>query len=77
MDDMTYFKGAALKRLTSAGMNEGDRNDHDWKTVLYGQKYLEHLATKNKRDPHNTFYCATSVGSGAFVERPDSPLCLA
>lgn len=80
MDDVTYTKGAALKRLapdTGGYMNEGDRNDPDWKAAFYGDKYVEHLATKRKYDPYNTFYCATCVGSEVFVERPDSPLCLA
>lgn len=78
MDDMTYVKGAALKRLapdTGGYMNEGDRNDPDWKTTFYGVRYGEHLATKKKYDPYNTFYCATCVGSELFIERPDSPLC--
>lgn len=80
IDDMTYVKGAALKRLapdTGGYMNEGDRNDPDWKETFYGDKYVEHLDTKKKYDPHNTFYCATCVGSERFVERPDWPLCLA
>lgn len=80
MDDVTYTKGAALKRLapdTGGYMNEGDRNDPDWKATFYGDKYVEHLGTKKKYDPYNTFYCATCVGSESFVERPDSPLCLA
>lgn len=78
MDDVTYVKGAALKRLapdTGGYMNEGDRNDPDWKTTFYGDRYEEHLATKKKYDPCNTFYCTTCVGSEAFVEKPDSPLC--
>lgn len=78
MNDVTYVKGAALKKLapdTGGYMNEGDRNDPDWKTAFYGDKYAEHLATKKKYDPHNTFYCATCVGSEAFVESSDSPLC--
>ncbi|KAI3393207.1 hypothetical protein diail_4575 [Diaporthe ilicicola] len=54
MDDMTYVKGAALKRLapdTGGYMKEGDRNDPDWKTTFYGDRYAEHLATKKKYDP--------------------------
>lgn len=80
IDDMTYVKGAALKRLapdTGGYMNEGDRNDPDWKETFYGDKYVEHLDTKKKYDPHDTFYCAICVGSERFVERPDWPLCLA
>lgn len=78
MNDITYVKGAALKRLapdTGGYMNEGDRNDPDWKAAFYGDKYADHLAAKMKYDPLNTFYCATCVGSEAFVEQPDSPLC--
>lgn len=78
MDDVTYVKGAALKKLapdTGGYMNEGDRNDPDWKKAFYGDKYAEHLATKKKYDPQNTFYCATCVGSEAFVESSNSPLC--
>ncbi|KAL1866022.1 hypothetical protein Daus18300_006923 [Diaporthe australafricana] len=78
MDDMTYVKGAALKELapdTGGYMNEGDRNDPEWKPTFYGDKYAKHLATKKKYDPYNTFYCATCVGSEGFVERPDFPLC--
>ena len=47
MHDMTYVKGAALKRLApdiGGYMNEGDRNDPDWKTAFYRGKSLEHLA---------------------------------
>lgn len=80
MDDMTYVKGAALKMLapdTGGYMNEGDRNDPDWKAAFYGDKYMEHLATKKKYDPYRTFHCATCVGSDEYVEMPDSPLCLA
>lgn len=56
-------------------MNEGDRNDPDWKVTFYGDKYGKDLATKKKYDPHHPFYCATCVGSDVFVESPDSPLC--
>lgn len=80
IDDMTYVKGAALKKLapdTGGYMNEGDRSDPDWKATFYGDKYEEHLDTKKKYDPHDTFYCAICVGSERFVERPDWPLCLA
>lgn len=80
IDDMTCVKGAALKRLapdTGGYMNEGDRNDPDWKETFYGDKYVKHLDTKKKYDPYDTFYCAICVGSERFVERPDWPLCFA
>lgn len=78
MDDITYVKGAALKALapdTGGYIYEGDRNNADWQTAFYGSKYVDHLAAKKKYDPDNVFYCATCVGSDAFVERPDAPLC--
>lgn len=78
IDDITYTKGAALKRLapdTGGYMNEGDRNDPEWQVTFYGDKYKDHLATKHRYDPYNVFYCATCVGSEDFVESPDSSLC--
>ncbi|KAM5349446.1 hypothetical protein ACJ41O_005951 [Fusarium nematophilum] len=79
-DDVTFVKGAAAKKLasdTGSYMNEGDRNDPDFKTAFYGDSYEGHLKTKQKYDPLNVFYCPTCVGSEAFVERPDGPLCKA
>ncbi|KAI8665020.1 FAD-binding PCMH-type domain-containing protein [Fusarium sp. Ph1] len=78
--ETTFVKGAALKKLapdTGAYMNEGDRHDLDFKTSFYGELYDVHLKTKRKYDPFNAFYCPTCVGSDAFVERPDGPLCKA
>lgn len=43
MDDMTYVKGAALKSLapdTGGYMNEGDRNDPDWKATHMGTSMM-------------------------------------
>ncbi|KAM0347630.1 hypothetical protein ACHAPU_004643 [Fusarium lateritium] len=76
--DVTYVKGAAAKKLapdTGGYMNEGDRNDPDYKSSFYGSMYKEHLKTKNKYDPSHVFYCPTCVGSEYWVERPDGPLC--
>lgn len=56
-------------------MNEGDRNDPDYIKTFYGSNYPSHLAAKNKYDPQDVFYCPTCVGSEAFSERPDGPLC--
>ncbi|KAM0437889.1 hypothetical protein ACHAPT_002254 [Fusarium lateritium] len=78
--DMTFVKGAALKKLapaTGGYMNEGDRNDPDFKASFYGELYDAHLQAKRKYDPSNVFYCPTCVGSDDFVERPDGPLCKA
>ncbi|SCV36791.1 related to isoamyl alcohol oxidase [Fusarium fujikuroi] len=77
-DDVTFVKGAAAKKLapnTGGYMNEGDRNDPDWKKSFYGSLYGEHLKTKRKYDPCHVFYCPTCVGSEEWVERPDGPLC--
>ncbi|KAJ4166018.1 hypothetical protein BFJ70_g15120 [Fusarium oxysporum] len=77
-DDVTFVKGAAAKKLapnTGGYMNEGDRNDPDWKKSFYGSLYGEHLQTKRKYDPSHVFYCPTCVGSEEWVERPDGPLC--
>lgn len=77
-DDVTFVKGAAAKKLapnTGGYMNEGDRNDPDWKKSFYGSLYGEHLQTKRKYDPSHVFYCPTCVGSEDWVERPDGPLC--
>ncbi|RSL67334.1 hypothetical protein CEP53_002992 [Fusarium sp. AF-6] len=78
--ETTFVKGTALKKLapdTGAYMNEGDRNDPDFKASFYGDFYDAHLKTKHKYDPSNVFYCPTCVGSDAFIERPDGPLCKA
>jgi hypothetical protein len=77
-DDVTFVKGAALKKLaptTGGYMNEGDRNDPEWKQTFFGSNYASHLAAKNKYDPENLFYCTGCVGSDLWVERPDGPLC--
>ncbi|KAG5755178.1 hypothetical protein H9Q70_002203 [Fusarium xylarioides] len=77
-DDVTFVKGAAATKLapnTGGYMNEGDRNDPDWKESFYGSLYGEHLKTKRKYDPSHVFYCPTCVGSEEWVERPDGPLC--
>lgn len=77
-DEITFVKGTASKKLapnTAGYMNEGDRNDPDFKSSFYGTLYDAHLKTKRKYDPFNVFYCPTCVGSDAFVERPDGPLC--
>ncbi|KAF5563554.1 6-hydroxy-D-nicotine oxidase [Fusarium napiforme] len=77
-DDVTFVKGAAAKKLapnTGGYMNEGDRNDPDWKDSFYGSLYGEHLKTKRKYDPSHVFYCPTCIGSEEWVERPDGPLC--
>jgi FAD/FMN-containing dehydrogenase len=77
-DDVTFVKGAAAKKLapnTGGYMNEGDRNDPDWKKSFYGSLYGEHLKTKRKYDPSHVFYCPTCVGSEDWIERPDGPLC--
>ncbi|KAI5458327.1 hypothetical protein BGZ63DRAFT_515044 [Mariannaea sp. PMI_226] len=79
-DYVTFVKGAAVKQLaptTGGYMNEGDRNDPDYKKNFYGDNYAAHLKTKQKYDPNNAFYCPTCVGSEAFIERPDGPLCKA
>ncbi|PLB50993.1 hypothetical protein P170DRAFT_436072 [Aspergillus steynii IBT 23096] len=76
--DMTFVKGAAGKKLapnTGSYMNEGDVNDPDFQDTFYGANYASHLATKHKYDPWGVFYCPSCVGSEAFVNRPDGPLC--
>jgi hypothetical protein len=77
-DEITHVKGAALKKLapnTGGYMNEGDRNDPDYIQTFYGSNYESHLAAKNKYDPEHVFYCPSCVGSEAFIEKPDGPLC--
>ncbi|KAF5024347.1 hypothetical protein F66182_3577 [Fusarium sp. NRRL 66182] len=77
-DDVTFVKGAAAKKLapnTGGYMNEGDRNDPDYKKSFYESPYNDHLKTKQRYDPSNVFYCPTCVGSEDFIERPDGPLC--
>jgi hypothetical protein len=61
---------------TGAYMNEADRQDPNYIQNFYGDNYVSHLATKNKYDPNNVFYCATCVGSENFIEKPDGPLCM-
>ncbi|KAK8031114.1 hypothetical protein PG990_000848 [Apiospora arundinis] len=76
--DVTFVKGAALKRLapdTGGYMNEGDRNDPDYIQAFYGAQYPDHLAAKMRYDPEGLLYCPTCVGSEDWVERPDAPLC--
>lgn len=71
-------KGAYMKRFapgTGAYMNEADRKDPDYIENFYGSFYDSHLAVKKKYDPENLFYCPTCVGSEAFIESPDGPLC--
>lgn len=78
-DDITYVKGAAMKKLaphTGGYMNEGDRNDPDYVETFYGANYASHLAARKKYDPDNVFYCATCVGSESFVERPNTSTAL-
>jgi hypothetical protein len=80
MDDDMLAKGAAMKKFapgTGAYMNEAHRLDPDYIDDFYGAAYDGHLEAKNKYDPDNVFYCPTCVGSEAFIERPDGPLCLA
>ncbi|KAI9148954.1 putative FAD-linked oxidoreductase-like protein 13 [Paramyrothecium foliicola] len=80
MDDVTFVKGAATKKLapnTGGYMNEGDRHDPDYKQTFYGSNYAAHLATKRKYDPEGIFFCPSCVGSEFWVERPDGPLCRA
>lgn len=77
-DEVTDVKGAATKKLapnTGGYMNEGDRNEPDPPHTFYGDLYEMHLKTKHKYDPHGVFYCPTCVGSHAFIDRPDGPLC--
>ena len=78
--DMTFVKGAAGKKLapnTGGYMNEGDVNDPEFQKSFYGSNYKSHLAAKNKYDPQGIFYCPSCVGSEAFVNIPDGPLCRA
>ena len=77
-DQVTYVKGKEIQKLapdTGGYMNEGDRNDPDWQKNFYGEFYKDHLETKRKYDPFDTFFCATCVGSDRWVEKPDGPLC--
>lgn len=79
-DEVTYTKGKAIEKLapdTGGYMNEGDRNDPDFKKNFYGSLYDQHLKTKRRYDPFDLFYCATCVGSDRWIERPDGPLCRA
>ncbi len=76
--DITFVKGRAGKQLapnTGGYMNEGDVNDPDFQRTFYGSNYQSHLVTKSKYDPHSLFYCPSCVGSEAFVNLPDGPLC--
>ncbi|CEI65633.1 hypothetical protein FVEN_g8890 [Fusarium venenatum] len=79
-DEVTFVKGVASKKLapkTGAYMNEGDRNDPDYRQAFYGSLYQTHLASKNKWDPTHLFYCPTCVGSEYWVETADGALCKA
>ncbi|RYP42265.1 hypothetical protein DL767_000429 [Monosporascus sp. MG133] len=80
MEDDMLVKGAAMQKFapgTGAYLNEANRNDPDYIENFYGVNYASHLAAKRKYDPHNHFYCPACVGSEAFLERPDGPLCSA
>lgn len=77
-DDITFVKGAAMKKLapnTGGYMNEGDRNDPEYIKSFYGANYKSHLAAKRKYDPLGFFYCPTCVGAEAYKERSDGKLC--
>lgn len=79
-NNMTKVKGAAQKAIapnTGGYMNEGDRLDPEWKTTFFGAKYTEHLATKQKYDPDNIFFCPICVGSDEWIDLPETPLCRA
>lgn len=76
--EVTSVKGGALKKLaptTGGYINEGDGSDPDFKDTFFGPNYKTHLATKKKYDANGVFYCRACVGSDAYIERPDGPLC--
>jgi FAD/FMN-containing dehydrogenase len=78
-DEDMLSRTALMERFapgTGAYMNEADRQDPNYIQNFYGDNYGSHLATKNKYDPNNVFYCATCVGSESFIEKPDGPLCM-
>ncbi|KAJ4130250.1 hypothetical protein NW768_007233 [Fusarium equiseti] len=79
-DQVTFTKGVAAKKLapnTGGYMNEGDRNDPDYRKSFYGSMYDKHLNAKNKYDPSHLFYCPTCVGSEDWVETSNGALCKA
>ncbi|KAL3495027.1 hypothetical protein BJX62DRAFT_222812 [Aspergillus germanicus] len=57
-----------------AYMNEGDWDQRDWQSVLYGENYEHLLAIKDKYDPEHIFYSRTGVGSDRWGEDPDGRL---
>ncbi|KAF1957905.1 hypothetical protein CC80DRAFT_491234 [Byssothecium circinans] len=53
-NDLTNVKGAAEKAIapnTGAYMNETDRFDPEWERMFSGERYEEHLTTKQRYDP--------------------------
>jgi hypothetical protein len=77
-NNITNVKGAAQKAIapsTGGYMNEGDRLDPEWKATFFGAKYDAHLATKQKYDPENIFFCPICVGSDEWIDLPETPLC--
>ncbi|KAH8588745.1 hypothetical protein B0O99DRAFT_664867 [Bisporella sp. PMI_857] len=76
--DVTYIKGGALTALapdTGTYMNEGGREDPDWKANFYGSNYNRLLDIKKQRDPNSVFYCPTCVGSDEWAEDGSGRLC--
>ena len=76
--DVTYVKGGAMTaQAPDSGtyMNEGGREDPDWKVNFYGSNYDRLLDIKKRRDPKSVFYCPTCVGSDEWVEDETGRLC--
>ncbi|KAG7094808.1 hypothetical protein E1B28_005621 [Marasmius oreades] len=67
-----------LKRLTPGSgsyHNEADPNDPDYKEAFYGSNYDKLLAIKDKWDPDQILYGATSVGGDRWRETVEGRLC--
>ncbi|KAH6970753.1 isoamyl alcohol oxidase [Ilyonectria sp. MPI-CAGE-AT-0026] len=76
--DITNVKGSAMTALapdTGTYMNEGGREDPNWKVNFYGSNYDRHLKTKKCYDPKSIFYCPTCVGSDEWAEDDTGRLC--
>jgi hypothetical protein len=77
-NNITSVKGAAQKTIapnTGGDTNEVDRLDPEWKMAFYGEYYKDHLATNDKYDLDNTFYCPICVGSDEWADVPEMSLC--
>ncbi|KAF9262471.1 FAD-binding domain-containing protein [Marasmius fiardii PR-910] len=79
-DKITYEILPALRDLTPhSGVyhNEGDPNEPDFRQAFYGSNYDTLLAIKDKWDPDQVLYGATSVGGDRWFEAEEGRLCVA